>query len=275
MTIFTYSLDDQAVTTIVEGETLYGGPEVLIEKDDDLSFGTSWAELGYTITRFLDPPLLDQLRRGIRELVKDVLREGDVAVDDSFELETYHLHGGNDPRLHAILVEGIKRGFPLTRLPIDYHIVERRIGEIVGFDVTAHNKAYGLDVFNMRIVRPASPDNNPLHRDVWLDRLRNAINIYVPLAGSDEHSSLPLVPGSHRWSEDAIARTAAGAKLNGFTYTVPAVVGAKHPLRLVRPNPGPDEILIFSPYLIHGGAANHNGDRTRASLEMRFWRRVS
>ncbi len=31
-------------------------------------------------------------------------------------------------------------------------------------------------------------------------------------------------------------------------------------------------MLLFSPYLIHGGAANREPDRTRVSLEMRFWR---
>ena len=36
--------------------------------------------------------------------------------------------------------------------------------------------------------------------------------------------------------------------------------------------PRPNEVLVFSPYLIHGGAFNQQTDRTRVSLEMRFWR---
>ena len=60
--------------------------------------------------------------------------------------------------------------------------------------------------------------------------------------------------------------------MNGLAYSVPAVTGARHPMKLVRPDPGPNEVLIFSPYLIHGAAVNFNPDTTRVSLEMRFWR---
>ena len=42
---------------------------------------------------------------------------------------------------------------------------------------------------------------------------------------------------------------------------------------MTRPDPNPDEVLVFSPYLIHGGAVNLNEDMTRVSLEMRLWRR--
>ena len=45
-----------------------------------------------------------------------------------------------------------------------------------------------------------------------------------------------------------------------------------YPLTLERPNPGLNEVLVFSPYLIHGGAFNQQTDATRVSLEMRFWR---
>jgi ectoine hydroxylase-related dioxygenase (phytanoyl-CoA dioxygenase family) len=41
-----------------------------------------------------------------------------------------------------------------------------------------------------------------------------------------------------------------------------------------RPDPQAGEVLVFSPYLIHGGAMNFNSDVTRLSLEMRFWRKV-
>ena len=269
---FTYTINDRSVATHVEGDILYGEDVVLLEHDDDLTAQTSWAERGYTVAPFLTRELGEQLREGMRIKIARVLSDAGFNVDD-FRIESYHRLAAQDARMHKALVEGIRRGFPLTELPIDYHEIERRVGEIVGIDVTAHNRAYGLDVFNLRVVRPESNDNNPLHRDVWLDRLRNAVNIYVPLAGSNELSSLCLVAGSHRWAESEIARTAAGALVNGLPYTVPAVVGASKPIELVRPNPSYDELLLFSPYLIHGGAANLNPDTTRASLEMRFWRR--
>ncbi len=83
---------------------------------------------------------------------------------------------------------------------------------------------------------------------------------------------MPLVRGSHRWKESQIECTVEGARVNGMTFTVPSVVGAAYPLALERPDPGPNELLVFSPYLIHGGAFNQQADRTRVSLEMRVWR---
>jgi len=270
---FTYSINEHAIATHVEGDILYGEDVVLLKQDDDLTNGVAWAARGHTVARFLDDEQHAALRDGMRRMIAGVLRNAGFDPGDGFAVEQYHRFAERDERIHLALVEGIRRGFPLESLPIDYHRVERRIGEIVGIDVTAHNRAFGLDVFNLRVVRPHSSDNNPLHRDVWLDRLRNAVNIYVPLAGSNELSSLCLVPGSHLWRESDIARTATGALVNGLPYTVPAVVGATKPLSLVRPNPSSDEVLVFSPYLVHGGAANLNPDITRASLEMRFWRR--
>ncbi|RPD49542.1 hypothetical protein DNI29_01715 [Hymenobacter sediminis] len=106
---------------------------------------------------------------------------------------------------------------------------------------------------------------------MWLDRLRDGINIYFPVAGSTPDSSLTLVPGSHWWPEDRTERTAGGATYNGTAYSVPALKGSNEPLELVRPNPGPEQVLLFSPYLLHGGALNLNSAATRISLEMRFW----
>jgi len=49
-------------------------------------------------------------------------------------------------------------------------------------------------------------------------------------------------------------------------------VSTKHGLDLITPNPGLNEAMIFTPYAIHGGGFNFNTDKTRVSLEMRFWR---
>jgi ectoine hydroxylase-related dioxygenase (phytanoyl-CoA dioxygenase family) len=107
---------------------------------------------------------------------------------------------------------------------------------------------------------------------VWIDRLRNAVNIYAPLCGSTNKSSLPLISGSHFFKESEIERTAQGALLNGIKYTVPCVttVNGETP-RLLRPQVLENEVMLFSPYLVHGGAYNFEMDRTRMSLEIRFW----
>jgi ectoine hydroxylase-related dioxygenase (phytanoyl-CoA dioxygenase family) len=41
---------------------------------------------------------------------------------------------------------------------------------------------------------------------------------------------------------------------------------------MIRPNPMENQLMIFSPYLIHGCAINNNEDITRMSLEVRFIR---
>ncbi|MBC6611063.1 hypothetical protein H8B15_09020 [Hymenobacter sp. BT507] len=95
--------------------------------------------------------------------------------------------------------------------------------------------------------------------------LSDSCRKYFLVGSSTTDSSLTLAP------ESRTERTSGGAIYNGTTYSVPALNGANEPLELVRPNPGPDEVLLFSPYLLHGGALNLNADATRISLEMRFW----
>jgi ectoine hydroxylase-related dioxygenase (phytanoyl-CoA dioxygenase family) len=41
---------------------------------------------------------------------------------------------------------------------------------------------------------------------------------------------------------------------------------------MVRPNPTETQMMLFSPYLVHGCATNENYDITRISLEVRFIR---
>ena len=76
-----------------------------------------------------------------------------------------------------------------------FELLDKRISEICGVNVTSnHPTQEASRKFCIRIVRPQrNTDNNPPHRDVWLDRLRNAINIYLPLAGSNNKSSLPII----------------------------------------------------------------------------------
>jgi hypothetical protein len=273
MRTFSYVLDGESVTADVEGDVIVGGEEVLAALDDDLTRDVPWHEEGFTVVPFLTRAEMEQLRAGIAGRIARILTDGGIEIGEDFRLEEYHHVATREPRAHEVLFQGIRRGLDLSTLPVEHGRIEERVGEVLGIPVTARNEIHGLDVFNLRVVRPQSADNNPPHRDVWLDRLRNAVNIYVPIAGSDARSSLPLVPGSHRWSEGEIVRTAAGARVQGATYTVPAVVGATRPLTFIRPDPAPDQFLLFSPYLIHGGARNANHDRTRVSLEMRFWRK--
>ena len=39
---------------------------------------------------------------------------------------------------------------------------------------------------------------------------------------------------------------------------------------MICPNPSPTQLMLFSPYLIHGCSFNNNDDVTRISVEIRF-----
>jgi ectoine hydroxylase-related dioxygenase (phytanoyl-CoA dioxygenase family) len=151
--------------------------------------------------------------------------------------------------------------------------LEGAVSDCIGHRV----KIFNDDVW-FRICRPtaAHPDDfNPCHRDIYLDFYRNIVNIYVPVVGSDERSSLLVQPGSHLWNEKETRITSGGAHFKtttGKKYSVDAIVASKRPLQMVRPNPANGQMMIFSPYLIHGCASNESPDTTRISMEVRFIR---
>jgi hypothetical protein len=264
--------DEEIVSFTIEGQTGWGAPTVLLDHDDDLTQGRPWAAQGYTVEPFLQPHEYQRLVDGIRTRLATRMAAAGITVPAEFSLDRYHEVVTSDD-MHARVSAQGPWCLPLSDLPIPAEMISQRISEILGLrvSVTPPHREFP-EHFCFRVVRPRSRDNNPPHRDVWLDRLRHAINIYVPLAGSSSRSSLPVVTGSHRWSEAEIERTQEGAQVNGISFTVPSVVGAAYPLTLTRPDPAANEVLVFSPYLIHGGAFNQQADRTRVSLEMRFWR---
>ena len=254
----------------IEGPAAPGAAEVLLAADTDLTAGTHWAGAGYVVAPWLTPADNATLRHGLAELVRGALRNVGLEVAADWPVTAYHHLIDDNTDLHLAVVRQTGR-YPLEALPLPATLLEARVSALCGRAVRSHNPAIGEAQFHLRLVRPQRSDNNPLHRDAWLERLRNGVNIYFPVAGSTANSSLVLVPGSHWWPENQTTRTLAGAVYNGAQYSVPAVVSAVAPLQLLRPNPGPNEVLLFSPYLLHGGAVNLNDDETRISLEMRFW----
>ena len=269
-----YRIDDREVTFQIDGETKFGASTTLLTMDDDLTRERSWCNRGFTVERFLSDADHDRICTGMTGLIAAHVERLGVALDSKFTLDQYH-HYVNTDELHAKLIEETRKGWDVSRFPLDVGCVESRVSEICGIPVTTWNPALGKSLFHLRIVRPNKPlDNNPPHRDVWLDRLRNALNIYFPIAGSNELSALPLIPGSHRLMEEQIERSVDGARIAGLNFSVPAVTRMFGEFVMTRPNPQAHEVLVFSPYLIHGGAVNFNPDTTRVSLEMRFFRKT-
>ena len=264
-------LNGQRVAYQVEGAvSSTADAQVLLAQATDLTARATWAEAGYAVVPGLPAPIQQMLQAGLAELLRGALRAAGCSVAPDFDITHYHHAVGDDPARHLAVIAQTK-SYDLSRLPIAPALLEGLVSAACGQPVRAHNPHAREAVFHLRIVRPNRADQNPLHRDAWLPRYHDALNIYLPVAGSTARSSLTLVPGSHHWPENTVERTEGGAIYHGVLYTVPGVLRPVRPLQIIRPNPGPDEVLVFSPYLLHGAAANLNDDATRISLEMRFW----
>lgn len=274
MKIAKVQIEDEYILMNVDGETVFGEDVVLLHQDDDLTHNTHWHKEGFTVQQFLTNKTFKQIHQGITNIVKEFVEiELKKRVDD-FTLEKYH-EFCSDNELHLKVVRHFQKCLPIETFPVNFTLLDERISQVCGINVTSNHPLQEVSrQFCIRIVRPQRiTDNNPPHRDVWLNRLRNAVNIYVPLAGSNLKSSLPIIPGSHLWKESEIERTASGSRVNNVEFTVPCVVGSTYGLFMKRPVVNLNEVMVFSPYLIHGGGCNLNENETRVSLEIRFWRK--
>lgn len=243
--------------------------------DDDLIENVDWSEEGYVLTGFLGKSNEEEIRRKVSRIIYSFLLKYGVKVTfNKFKLEMYHHYVNDDS--HLQIANEIKDGFQMSEFPIEPRTIEKRISKILGVNVSLNSPHHEIlrPVFCVRIVRPNKfTDNNPPHKDVYLDRLRNAVNIYFPISGSTSDSSLAILKGSHLLPESEIIKSQSGAILNSVKYTVPVILLLRNSiLKMTRPNPSCDQVMVFSPYLIHGAGYNLNDDQTRVSLEMRFWR---
>lgn len=270
--IVKYILGEKEIELELVGSTFVGSDEVLLHKDENLIENTHWKEIGFEIVDFLDESDFIKVKSGLHQIISNLIIEAGGQIDANFTLENYHLYVDNE--IHLKLAKMIQWGWNVKEFPVDFNLINDRISQVVGTDVSAKAKHIDLNNFFLRIVRPQNfQDNNPPHRDVWIDRLRDAVNIYAPICGSNEKSSLGLIPGSHLLKESEIERTAEGANLNGTTYTVPCVISVKgEQPHLLRPDPKENQVMLFSPYMVHGGGYNFNENTTRMSLEVRFWK---
>jgi len=232
---------------------------------------------GYTIRKFPDK-WLNSIRRSV---TKYLLNEIDKHSTNHgiFTLEKYH--ECVDDELHKKVVNGFRGGafglggIHLSKLGIPYQELDTYINKSIGSTgLSCHYRRYGLSLkhFWIRIVRPNVRENNPPHKDIHVKWNRDSINIYLPLAGSNKLSSLPVIPKSHLEMESETIVSSSPSYVDGRKFVVPAIVYRKKGLHMITPNPVEKEIMIFTPHLIHGGGVNHNKDLTRVSLEMRFFK---
>jgi len=274
MRTFNYLVDQKEYTLKVEGDTAYGDHIQLINQEENIIKDSTFADLGYTVINFLPEESLLKLRT---EIVAYISKTISPITKRTYNVDTiteYHKHVTDEQHYQAIsnIYDPSGRGIRTADIDFNFSAIEERISSICNYkNLTCQMPGNSDMEFYVRLVRPSNnSDANPPHRDVWIPRLKNAVNIHFIIAGNNPNSTLAILPGSHLWYEDEIERTISGAATNGNKYQVPSVVKAKRPMNFIRPRLSSDDVLVFSPYMIHGGGPN-TSDVTRVSLEMRFW----
>jgi uncharacterized protein (DUF849 family)/diketogulonate reductase-like aldo/keto reductase len=250
-----------------ETEVVWGEDVCLLDGDYDFTFGTAWEKEGFTVQALLVEEVNAVLRRFICQKVKESV--GVILKPE--EIDQYH----------DLVKDSHEAAFNALRGPHSWNELGEagekllvRVEEMLGRKVSVFKGA-----FHLRVCRPESddhpPDNNPFHKDIYINRLREMVNIFLPISGCNESSSLPLIAGSHRWPESRVCRTQNNFSGMGRTFSVPGIVAIRSvdDEQVIRPNPAEDQLMLFSPYLVHGNATNTR-QVTRFSLETRFSRPV-
>ncbi len=262
-------VDGASIPLTVDGEALRGPNTTLIGEGDDLTGDQPWADAGFTVLSFLTDDVLSELQNTVLDVVKSAIQAVGSDPGPNFDPADYAAVV-EDQATHMSVVEMARANFQKNLSDDVLDQIDRHVSGGLNFEVESRNPTTDRPRCQLRIARPGRPDFNPPHKDAWIEHLRNGLNLYAPLFGSNERTSLALVPGSHLWAENAISRTRSGAIVNGLKFNVPSVV---EDLEMVRPNPPPKHAMLFSPYIIHGLGVNLDVKQTRFSLEMRFWRK--
>lgn len=265
-----YQINNTIISYEAEGQRQFGSEHILLQQGLDLTSKNSWGVEGFTIETLFSSELYKDFKKEVSNLLMRCWHDAGLQIPESFSLQDYHTLI-TKPELHLAAIDKTKL-LNTSLFPLGISEIERRISTLCGVNLKAKNPYDGESIFHFRVIRPKSRDNNPLHRDVWLEDYDNCINLYIPIAGSNELSSLILFPGSHYWPESKIEKTILGAIINGVKFNVPAVTAINGDYSIERPSPKENEVLVFSPYLIHGGSVNLNDDQTRISIELRLWK---
>jgi|TARA_B100000287_G_scaffold377129_1_gene378744 hypothetical protein len=215
-------------------------------------------EKGYIVEKFLREFEYEDLVSDLEIFVKKQCKSLNIEIDD---LTEYHKYVNDDT--HYAIIKKIYDNSFFDEINFNIKIIENRISQILNRKLVIKDDYYqDTKRINIRAIRPNKNDISPIHRDTWLDKLKESgINLYIPLWGSNEDSSLAVAVGSHKWVNLI--------KGKDEKFTVPKLK-SPYDIPLVRPNPKPNEVLIFYPKLLHSGL-NNTSNETRFSLEVRLY----
>ena len=273
-----FAINGKTYAVSIDGcpEFRTGKDIVLSNSDTDIVYNQPWYKKGYTSERFLSNEEFAYLKTGLTASVKKIITEELGFDTEGFTLEKYH-HFVSENQDHYKVVSRTRDLFSADfNFPIEEMIP--KFEKLLGFSLTDMDPKLKerLHII-VRINRPKSNDYNPPHKDIYEEVDKNDyippfVNLWIPIAGVTENSSLPMVPGSHQLSEAEIVRTYDGGVVEGNTYRVRMIKewGGSHDLERADVKDG--EVLFFSSHLIHGMAINAEEDLTRVALEFRLFK---
>lgn len=264
------TIDNKLFEFEVEGDFFWGRPELLYPLKNNILSNVPWERQGYACVDALNNFEISRLKQSVKDLVRQAILSNKIEIDTNFELRDYHKYVTTDQEHGGVI--SITRSLQVSDFDFNIEDLADRFGKILGWPLTSWVEELNKSHVQIRISRPNSLDINPPHRDGYLSYWADIVNVWLPIEGCNNKSSLPVFPGSHLIYEDEILRTESkGAMINGNVYYVPCIIETKKgPITMIRPNPKEGQALLFSPYLIHGAAVNQNRDITRVSLELRF-----
>ena len=264
-------INEQPYKFEVEGDFFWGENKLQYQIENSPISKMQWHNDGYAIVNAFNNSEFIKLKESVIQNIVSAIDQNVSGFDsNSFILDDYHKVINTDA-LHNKVIN-ITRNLENKDFDFDIDALADKFGELLGCKLTTWIEELKKSHIQVRISRPNSLDINPPHRDGYLSYFKDILNLWIPIHGCNNQSSLPVMPSSHLIPENEILRTASkGAKINGNTYYVPCILETnKGVIKMIRPNPMEGEALIFTPFLIHGAAVNNNKDITRISLELRF-----
>tara|TARA_Y100000589_G_C27055439_1_gene589099 strand:- start:67 stop:918 length:852 start_codon:yes stop_codon:yes gene_type:complete len=275
---FTYIVDKDYVTRSYKGEIVTTKhKKVEIEKDINLLEKSEKNSDGFLVSSFLEKDQFLKLQSSVFKFLSRSFN-----LDLNKQNITDKLSKIDDKNFKDKMKK-LYYGIPFEELNFSKSQIEERVSRLVKLNLICDDlpsKSDGTYVgppgpesVQIRIVRPNKPEFNPPHRDIYYDNLRNALNCFMPIYGVNNKSSLPIIIGSHLWPEDETIRTEKYPIVDGTKFSVPAIISRKDGsiIRMKRPKVDYGNLMLFSPYSIHGGGVNL-GKQVRISFELRFWK---
>ena len=279
METFTYKINDTSFDFPTKNPPDFqlGTNQVISNHKTDITVGQPWYEEGYNTQAILDSKNFNLLKQRLTDRIKGIIDEALNIDTANFCLERYHKYVRSEQDHFAVFSK--TRDLYLTDLDIDLIELFEQFKNSLGFELTdidphTHSPIYVI----VRINRPGSNDFNPPHKDVYhfIDEdayIPQFLNIWIPICGVSEKSSLPVVKSSHLIPESKILRTVDRGAIGKNTYNVRMVKTWDGSNKLTRIQMKYGEALYFSSHLIHGLALNEEKDTTRISLEFRLFKK--